>query len=129
MQFDIYPLLGLKICLAVNQSIQLFLTSFQEYQDPDKVKFRYLDSSFDQECIDKGRLSCNRPPPLLDLFNAAKPRLPTEGGGGGKIQRRKALSGPKQDDAGDTKAELFQNLDKNKDWILSPDKDYKKFFP
>ena len=129
MQFDIDPLFGLKLCLTVDRVIQLFLTSCQESQDLNKVNFGYLDSSFGQECVDKGHFSCNPPPPLFDLFDAMTPRLPTEGGGGGKIQRRKALSGPKQDDAGDTKAELFQNLDKNKDWILSPDKDYKKNFP
>ena len=48
IQFDIDPLFGLKICLTVNRAIQLFLTSFQESQDLDKVMFRYLHSSFDQ---------------------------------------------------------------------------------
>ena len=39
------------------------------------------------------------------------------------------MSNPKKEDAGDNKAELIQNPDKNKDWILSQDEDYKKFFP
>ena len=129
MQFDVDPLFGLIICLTVDQAIQLFLTSCQESQDLNKVKFRYLDSSFDQECTKKGRFSCNPPPPLLDLFDAATPRLPTEGGGGGKKKRRNSLSGPRQDDAGDAKTELVQNTDKNKDWILSSDEDPKKVFP
>ena len=109
-------------------SIQLFLISCQESQDIDKVNFRYLDSSFDQECVDKGRFSCNPSPPLLNFFDAATPRMQTEGGGGGKRQGHNAFSNPKQDDAKDAKAELFQNPDKNKDWILSPDEDYKKVF-
>ena len=129
MQFDIDPLFSQKICLTVYRAIQNFLTFCQESQYLDKVSFCYLDSSFDQECIDKGRFSCNPPPSLIGLFNAATPRLPTEGEGGGKRQRRNAFSGPKQYDNGDAKAELVQNPDKNKDWILSPDKDYKKFFP
>ena len=129
MQFDIDPLFGLKICLTVDRAIQLFLTSCQEYQDLDKVNFRYLDSSFDQECIKKGRFPSNPPPPLLDLFDAVTPRLKTEVGGGGKRKRRNTLSVPKQDDSGGAKAEIFKNQDKNKDWILSPDEDYKKVFP
>ena len=103
MQFYIDPLFGLKICLTVDQSIQPFLTSCQESQDLNKVNFCYLDSYFYQECIEKGRFSCNPPSPLLDLFDAATPILRTEGGGGGKRQRRNALSVPKQDDAGDAK--------------------------
>ena len=55
--------------------------------------------------------------------------MQTEGGGGETRQRRNALSKPKQDESGDAKAELVQNPDKNKDWILSPDEDYKKVFP
>ena len=128
MKFDIDPLFGRKICLIVDRAIQLFLTSCQESQDLDKVKFRYLDSSFDQECIKKDRFSCNPPPPLLDLFDAATPIMQTEGGGGGKRQRHNALSNTNQDVAGDAKAELVQNSIKNKDWILSPDEDYKKVF-
>ena len=84
MQFDIDPLFGLKICLPVDRSIQLFLNSCQESEDLDKVNFRYLYSSFNQECIEKGRFSCNPPPLLLDLFDAATPIMQTEGGGGGK---------------------------------------------
>ena len=38
--------------------------------------------------------------------------MQTERGGGGKRQRRNALLNPKQDDAGDSKAELIQNPDK-----------------
>ena len=126
MQFDIDPLVGLKICLTVDLAIQLFLTSFQESEDLDKLNFHYLDSSFDQECIEKGRLSCNPPPFLLDLFDEATPIMQIEGGGGGKRQLCNALSNPKQENAGENKAELIQNSDKNKDWILSPDEDYKK---
>ena len=54
--------------------------------------------------------------------------MQTEGGGGGKRQRRNAFSNPKQEDAGENKAEQIQNPDKNKDRILSPDKDDKKVF-
>ena len=129
IKFDIDLLFGLNIFLTVDRSIQLFLTSCQESQDLDKVKFRYLDSSFDQECIKKGHFSCNPPSPLLALFDAATPRMQTEDAGGGKRQRHNALSNLKQYDDGDAKAELVQNTDKNKDWILSPDKDYKKFLP
>ena len=128
MNFDIDPLFGLKICLPVDQAIQLFLTSCQESEDLDKVNFRYLDSSFDQECIEKGRFSCNPSPLLLNLFDAVTQRMQTEGGGGGKRQRRNAVSNPKQEDAGDNKAELIQNPDKSKYWILYPDEDYKKVF-
>ena len=128
MQFDIDPLFGLEICLTVNRAIRLFLTSCQESQDLNKVDFCYLDSSFDQECINKGHFSCNPPPPLLNLFDSATPRLPTEGRVGVKRQRRNALLGPKQDDSGEAKEEIVQILDKNKDWILSPDEDYKKVF-
>ena len=129
IKFDIDPLFGLKICLTVDRAIQLFLTSCQEYEDLDKVNFRCLDSSFDQEFIEKGRFSCNPPPLLLNLFDAATPIIQTDGGGGGKIQRRNALSNPKQKDDGDNRADLIQNPDKNKDWILSLDEDYKKVFP
>ena len=128
MQFDIDPLFVLEICLTVDRSIQLFFTSYQESKDLDKVNFRYLDSSFDQECIKKGRFSCNPPSPLLALFDAATPRMQTEGGGGGKRKRRNALSNPREDGAGDAKAVLFQNPDFKKDWILSPDEDYKRVF-
>ena len=113
MQFDINPLFGLKICLTFDRAIHLFLTYCQESQDLDKVNFCYLDYSFDQECIEKGRFSCNQPPPLLNLFDAATPRIQTEGVGRGKRQHRNALLNPKQDDAGDSKADLVQNPDKN----------------
>ena len=129
MDFDIDPLFGLKICLTVDRAIQLFLTSCQESEDLDKVKFCYLDSSFDQEYIKKCRLSGNLPPVMLDLFYAATPRKQTEVGGGGKRQRRNALSNPKQEDAKEYKSELIQNPDKSKDWIISPDEVYKKVFP
>ena len=86
IHFDIYPLCGLKICLTVDQAIQLFLISYQESEDLDKVNFRYLNSSFYQECIDNGRFSCNPPPLLLDLFDTATPRMQTEGVGGEKRQ-------------------------------------------
>ena len=128
IQFDIYPFFGQKLCLTVDQAIRLFLTSCQESQDLDKVNFRYLDSSFDQESIKKVRFSCNPPPPLLYRFDTETPRMKTEGGGGGKRQRRNALSNPKQYNAGDTKAELVQNPNKNKGWILYTDEDYKKVF-
>ena len=113
MQFDIDPLFGLKTCLIVDRAIQNFLNSCQESEDLDKVNFCYLDSSFDQECIEKGRFSCNLPPLLLELLDAATPRIQNEGVGGVKRQRRNALSNPKQEDAGENKAELVQNPDKN----------------
>ena len=129
MYFDMDTLFGLKICLTVNQTVKFFLTSIQESEDLDKVKFCYFDSYFDQQCTKKSRFSCNLLPPLLELFDAATPRIQTEGGGvWGKWQRRNALSNPKQDDAGGAKAELVQSYNKNKDWILSPDEDYKKVF-
>ena len=114
IQFDINSLFGLKICLTFDRAIHIFLTYCQESQDLDKVNFCYLDYSFDQECIEKGCFSCNPPPPLLNLFDAATPRMKTEGGGGGKRQHRNALLNPKQDDAGDSKAELVQNPDLKK---------------
>ena len=74
MQFEIDPLFGLKICLTIDRAIQLFLSSCQEQKSFINVLFRYLDFSFDQECIEKGRFSCNPPPTLLALFDAATPR-------------------------------------------------------
>ena len=45
----------------------------------------------------------NPPPTLLDIYDAATPRMQTEDGGGGKRQRRNTLSTPNQDDAGTLK--------------------------
>ena len=127
MKFDIDPFFGLKTCLTVNRSVQLFLTSCQESQDLDKVIFCYLDSSFDQECIKKYCFSCNLPPPLLNLFDATTPRMQTEGEGGGKRQIRNALLNPKQDDAGDSKVELVQNPYKTKTGLYLQTKTKRKF--
>ena len=55
--------------------------------------------------------------------------MQAEEGVGRNRQHRNAFSNPKQEDAGDNKAELIQNPDKNKDGILSPYEDYKKSSP
>ena len=90
MNFEVDPLFGLKVCLTIDRAIQIFLGSCQETTAFDKINFRYLDFSFDIECIEKGRFICNPPPPLLDLFSAASPL--SNPSGVGKRKRSNALS-------------------------------------
>ena len=132
MQFEIDPLFGLKICLTVDRAVQLFLTSCQEQTSTSNINFRYLDFVFDQECIEKGRFTCNPPPSLLSLFDAATPRQPPLDGGGGKRPRRNALSGLNQDDkdgANNVKNPALQNTNRSKPWALTKDEDHTKVFP
>jgi hypothetical protein len=128
MQFEIDPLFGLKICLTVDRAVQLFLQSCQANTDLAKVNFGYLNFDFDQECIEKGRFTCNPPPALLSFFDAATPRLPPMIGGGGKRPRRNALSGI-SDVATEEKSTAIQNTNSNNEWAIHKDEDHTKIFP
>lgn len=131
MQFEIDPLFGLKICLTIDRAIQLFLSSCQEQKSFINVLFRYLDFSFDQECIEKGRFSCNPPPTLLALFDAATPRYSADSGGGGKRQRLNALTSLTKEGTSnpdETANTAIQNTNKSKDCSLNSNEDHAKIF-
>ena len=128
MQFASNHLFGLKICLTVDRSIQLFLTSCQDASTYDKVLFKYLDFSFDTDCIEKGRFNCNPPPQLISIFEAsANPR-----GFDGNVQkrrRRNALGDTISDANANPSQEVIQNMCKNSNWILGNNEEYIKVFP
>ena len=125
MQFDVDPLFGLKICLTIDRSFQLFLQSCQDASDFDEVNFRYLDFSFDQDSIERGRFSCVPPPPLLALFQAATPSVPN--GVPSKKRRLNALAGSGQEE--EQPKSIITNTNKNPDWILSENEQYSQVFP
>ena len=128
MQFDIDPLLGLKICLKIDRGFQLFLPSCQDASDISKVNFKYLDFSFDRDCIERGRFHCNPPPLLLDLFSISD--TDTHRGDGDrptKSRRKNALTGilVKEDEEG----KPIPNQNPINKWILKGSEDYKNVFP
>ena len=128
MNFEVDPLFGLKVCLTIDRAIQLFLVSCQEATAFDKINFRYLDFSFDIECIEKGRFICNPPPPLLDLFSAASPL--SNPSGVGKRKRNNALSSNRDEVTGGGGGDdLIQNEKRNEKWMLKDKEDYKSVFP
>lgn len=117
VQFEIDPLFCLNMCLIINMDIQLFLQSCQDATKSIKVEFTYLDFSFDQGGIERGRFSCNPPPSLLALFNAV-----TLFGGEGEsnnnnCRQTNTLSGIQHEDTND-KQEFVQNEHTNKKWIV-----------
>ena len=126
MQFDIDSLFGLKICLTIDRGMQLFLQSCQDASNINGVNFTYLDFSFDQNSIERGRFTCNPPPPLLALFSDTKKSDNNEETRQGKSRRRNALSGIGQDE--DKESNLIQMDNKNDKWILNKDEDYRKVF-
>ena len=126
MQFDIDSLFGLKICLTIDRGMQLFLQSCQDASNINGVNFTYLDFSFDQNSIERGRFTCNPPPPLLALFSDTKKSDNNEDTRQGKSRRKNALSGIGQDE--DKESNLIQMDNKNDKWILNKDEDYRKVF-
>ena len=129
MQFASDPLFGLKICLTVDRSIQLFLTSCQDAPTHDKVLFRYLDFSFETESIEKGRFNCNPPPQLISIFNASNTPLGIDNNAS-KRRRRNALGDGNPDNNGNAAThEVIQNMCKNPNWILKTNEEYTKVFP
>jgi len=94
MQFNTDALFGLKVCLTIDRSIQLCLQSCQDTSEIEEVNFKYLDFSFDQECIKSGSFSCNPPASILELFQATTPRGHQNGPTKSKLRRRNILSGP-----------------------------------
>ena len=112
----------------MDRAVQLFLQSCQANTDLAKVNFGYLNFDFDQECIEKGRFTCNPPPALLSFFDAATPKLPPMIGGGGKRPRRNALSGL-NDVAPEEKSTAIQNTNSNNEWAIHKDEDHTKISP
>ena len=91
MQFGVEPLFGLKCCLTINRSVQLFLQSCQDAFDINEVKICYLDFVFNHDCIKHGRFACVSPPPLLALFQDATPKGVNEDTSKSKKFHRNAL--------------------------------------
>ena len=118
--FDTDPLFGLKICLTIDRSVQLFLQSCQNATNSEEVKFSYLDFRFDQESIERGRFTCNPPPPLVDLFDN---KFPADNKN--KFRRRNALQDSKSRDKDNT----IQNDHKKDEWILNSNEEYRRVFP
>lgn len=127
MKFDTDALFGLKVCITIDRSFQLFLQSCQDGISIDNVDIKYLDFAFDQECIERGRFSCNPRAPLLRLFQAAIPRCFQDDPNRNKLRRRNALSGSIS--VPEDKDSLITNPDKNPDWILSDKEGYARAFP
>jgi len=71
INFDSDLLFGLKLCLPIDRSIQLFLQSCQDAASIDNVNFKYLDFTFNQECIKRGCFSCN---PTAPFWNYSMPQ-------------------------------------------------------
>ena len=128
MQFEVDPLFGLKVCLIIDRAAQLFLQSCQDATNFTDVDFTYLDFSFDQGCIERGRFSCNPPPPLLALFNATTPIGDWVDNNINKRRRTNALSGVRREEGQDTQ-NFVQNEEKNDKWIVADRNEYVKAFP
>ena len=124
MQFDVDPLFGLKICLTIDRSLQLFLQSCQDAISFKNVIFEYLTYSLAQANIKHGRFNCTPHPLLLAFFQATIPQEES----GGRKRRRNALSGINQDDETPTNTIIY-NENKNPNWILPVNEDYSKVFP
>ena len=118
--FDADPLFGLKICLTIDRSFQLFLQSCQNAKSFEDVDFNYLDFKFDQESIERGRFICNPPPPLMALFEN---KTSTENKN--KFRRQNALHDSQNRDT----QNIIQNNNKVADWILKDNEDYRRVFP
>ena len=69
-KFEGDSLFGIKICLTIDRSYQLFFQSYQAASNISETNFGYLDFNFDQECIERGRFTCNPPAPLLEMFSS-----------------------------------------------------------
>ena len=118
--FTADPLFGLKICLTIDRSLQLFLQSCQNAKNFEEVNFNYLDFKFDQQSIERGRFVCNPPPPLIELFDNK-----ATSNNNNKFCRRNAL----QDSYDRGTDNTIQNNNRNNDWILSSGEDYRRVFP
>ena len=125
--FSSDPLFGLKICLTIDRSLQLFLQSCQEARSFNDVKFSYLDFKFDQESIERGRFTCNPPAPLLALFSNSNGKGINGAGGSSSKRRHNALSSSHQTE--DAAPESIQNTSFKREWQLGSNELYRKVFP
>ena len=121
------PLFGLKICLTIDRSLQLFLQSCQEARNFKDVKFSYLDYKFDQESIERGRFTCNPPAPLLGFFSNNTVGGRNGSGGVGTKRRHNALSSTRTTE--EPTPDVIQNPAMKRAWLLGNEETYRRVFP